>query len=210
LRPAEPVPSNSSHPEDHRAALPAWASEFRCPVVRVPVRLEIHRLGNVMAREQRRLAAILAADAALLDTATELDPNLFMGWEFRGWTALINGERRALEYFESALRLSPLDPRLFSAHSGIGNAHFLAGRYDEALAWAAKALRQYQHLPAIGVLVASQALTGRVDDARSSYEMHRHRFPGARLSNIRRWMTLRRDDDIQKFIEGFRLAGMPE
>jgi tetratricopeptide (TPR) repeat protein len=148
--------------------------------------------------------------AALLDSATELDPNLFMGWEFRGWTALINGDRSALEYFESALRLSPLDPRLFSAHSGIGNAHFLAGRYDEALAWAAKALRQYQHLPAIGVLVASQALTGRADDARASYEMYRHRFPGARLSNIRQWMTLRRDDDIQKFIEGFRLAGMPE
>ena len=118
-------------------------------------------------------------------------------------------KQNAIEYFESALRLSPLDPRLFSAHSGIANAYFIAGRYDEAIAWAAKALRQYQHLPAHWVLIASYALKGRAAQARAAYEEYKKLHPTARVSNMREWPRTT-DKVYDKYAAGFRLAGMPD
>jgi hypothetical protein len=78
------------------------------------------------------------------------------------------------------------------------------------LAWAVKALRQYQPLPALWVSMASQALTGRVDEARAVYKVYRQLHPSARIANIREGIPSRRDENIQKFVQGFRLAGMPE
>jgi hypothetical protein len=39
-----------------------------------------------------------------------------------------------------AMRLNPLDPLIFAMQTGTAAAHFLAGRYDDASAWAEKAL----------------------------------------------------------------------
>jgi len=41
----------------------------------------------------------------------------------------------AINYFKRALRLSPLDPLIFLAQSGMARAQFFTGHYDEALAW---------------------------------------------------------------------------
>lgn len=102
-------------------------------------------VGWVLAYEARRVEE----GAELLELAIELDPNLFMAWEFRGWTSLILGETKAIDYFERVMRFSPLDPRIFAAYSGIATANFLAHRHTEASMWAAKALRLHQHLPAL-------------------------------------------------------------
>ena len=42
--------------------------------------------------------------------------------------------------FAHAVRLSPLDPEMFRMQAGTALAHFFAGRFDSALAWAEKAL----------------------------------------------------------------------
>jgi tetratricopeptide (TPR) repeat protein len=149
--------------------------------------------------------------AALLDSAIELDPNLFFGWHYRGWTSSFLGERKAIEFHERALRLSPLDPKAFLAHSGIAFAHFLAGSYDEASSWAATALRQRpNHLASLVVAMASHALAGRIEEARAMSEVCRQAYPSICISSIRHLIPLRIDVDLVKFVKGFRLAGMPE
>jgi adenylate cyclase len=48
----------------------------------------------------------------------------------------------AIDQFNMALRLSPLDPRIFLAHLGLAFAHFLAGRYDDGSLCAKIAIQQ--------------------------------------------------------------------
>ena len=70
-----------------------------------------------------------------------LNPNLAEAWTFSGWVRVWLGEPEvAIEHFARAMRLSPLDPLMYLAQSGIAFAHFFAGRYDEASSWAEKAL----------------------------------------------------------------------
>ena len=75
--------------------------------------------------------------AALVSRAINLDPNLAIARYSRGGEHLFLGDvDAALEQFHVAVRLSPLDPLLFFAQTGMAYAHFMAGRYDEGSSWA--------------------------------------------------------------------------
>ena len=75
--------------------------------------------------------------AALLARAISLDPNLAAARFWNGWVQVHLGDQdAAIEQFQIGLRLSPLDPRIFVAQSGMATAHFLAGRYEDGLLWA--------------------------------------------------------------------------
>ena len=108
---------------------------------------------------------VMAEGASFIDQALEIDPNYALAWSFGGGVRLALGRfDEAIIYCERALRLSPLDPRAFTAASVMASAHFLSGRYDEAVSWAAKALRQHRgYPPALQTIVASHAMAGRVD-----------------------------------------------
>ena len=57
--------------------------------------------------------------AALLARAINLDPNLSPARTSRGWTHIYLGEcDAAIEQFQVALRLSPLDRRVYIAQTG--------------------------------------------------------------------------------------------
>ena len=130
--------------------------------------------------------------AGLLNRAVELDPNHFLAWTWGGWTNLFLG-RDAIRHFERAMRLSPVDPRIFVPQSGIAAANFVIGRYDEASSWAATALREQPNFPpALRVSMLSHALAGRIDEARQACALYRQFDPAARISSIkirdREWM----------------------
>ena len=121
------------------------------------------------------------------------------------------GERIAIKDLERALRLSPIDTTIFLAQGQMAISHYLRGRYDEATSWAATALHlRPNHLTALRVLVASHAMAGRIDAARQACVAYQQSDPTARVSNINDRLTLRRDEDIEKFKEGLRRAGLPE
>src|SRR5262249_14277305 len=64
-----------------------------------------------------------------------------------------------IERATRAVRLSPLDPFTFLAHTIIGAGHFYAGRHDEACWWAEKGLWQQPNSAAAArVAAASHAL----------------------------------------------------
>jgi tetratricopeptide (TPR) repeat protein len=73
----------------------------------------------------------------------------------------------AIQAFQRALRLSPLDPMSFYARQGIGEAHLLEGRLEEALRFSQQALseRPRDHMLKRRVC-ALLAVTGEIEQAR--------------------------------------------
>jgi len=79
---------------------------------------------------------------AYIERALALNPNFLMAWRFGGATYSMLGEHgKAIEYFERAMQLSPLDDDAFESYHGISMPCFFLGRYDQAVEWAERALR---------------------------------------------------------------------
>ena len=79
----------------------------------------------------------------LLERAIALDPNAAWAWSRLGWLENYSDQaERALEDFERALRLSPLDPMNFNNYAGMGAAHHVAQDYDKATALYRRALEE--------------------------------------------------------------------
>ena len=150
--------------------------------------------------------------AAVLDQALVLNPNLAVAWTFSGWVRIFLGEHEmALEHFARSMRLSPLDPLMYVAQNGIALAHFCTGRYDEASSWAEKALLESpNYYPALRVFAASNALAGRLEDAQKAMARLCEMDPTVRVSDLRDLILRRRPEDVTRYAEGLRKAGLPE
>jgi TolB-like protein/class 3 adenylate cyclase/Tfp pilus assembly protein PilF len=150
--------------------------------------------------------------AAFIDRALALNPNLSTAWNLSGWVRAYRGELDlSIEHHARAMRLSPLDPLLYNMHVGTAFAHFLAGRHDEATIWAKGALREQPNYPAANrILAASNALSGRMNEAREAMAHLRELDPSLRISNLAEVFPLRRPEDLAKFADGLRKAGLPE
>ena len=150
--------------------------------------------------------------AVVTDRAIDLDPNLAAGWHWSAWIRVWLGEPElALQQVERAMRLSPHDPMLSNMQACVASAHFFTGRYAEALSWADRAARDNpRHLmpPTIGA--ASNALAGRTTEAQRAVVRILQIDPSVRLSNLQEFMPLRRPEDVERFAEGLRKAGLPE
>ena len=159
-----------------------------------------------------RVVGDLDDGAVFIDRARDLNPNLAAAWLTSGWVRVYLGEPDvAVSHLMHASRLSPLDPLMFGMHAGMAFAHFFAGRYDEAAAWAEKALReQPTWVPALRTAAASHALAGRQGNAQHAMARMRQLAPEIRLSNLKGLMPLRRPEDLARFAEGLRKAGLPE
>ncbi|RXT57696.1 CadC-family transcriptional regulator [Bosea sp. Tri-44] len=149
---------------------------------------------------------------ALIDRAVLLNPNLAAAWFLGGFLRALNGEPvSALEHFEHAVRLSPLDPEIFRMQVGMALAHFFAGHFDSAVAWAEKAAGNLPSLlVAAAVMAASHALSGRANEARQAMERMHALDPSMRIAKLKDWLPIHRSEDLARFAEGLRLAGLPE
>jgi TolB-like protein/class 3 adenylate cyclase len=170
---------------------------------------------SVLARAGHALAFVVGEveeGAALLARATNLDPNLVIARYWRGWIHLWLGQiDAAIEQFQVTLRLSPLDPWIFTAHAGMACAHFLAGRNEEASSWATTAVRQQSNfLSSQRIMMACHAMSGRVEEARQACVLALQLDPTQRISGIKDRAPFRRAEDIERFAQAFRIAGMPE
>jgi TolB-like protein/class 3 adenylate cyclase/Tfp pilus assembly protein PilF len=152
------------------------------------------------------------AGAAMLDRALMLNPNITAAWTVGGWTKIYLGESgKAAEYFAHAIRLNPLDPLVARMHTGIAAAQFLAGHYKEAALSAESSLRQHPNdQPLLRVAAASHALAGQITDAKRNIARICHLDPALRLSRVAALAPCRRPEDVAKYVEGMRKAGLPE
>lgn len=149
---------------------------------------------------------------ALLDRALVLDPNLSAAWYLGGFQRISLGEHdQAIQHFARAMRLSPLDPEMVRMQAGMAMAHLLAGRLDEALAWAEKAsVTMPDFLLVVGVVAASHALAGRKDAAERALRHLRGLDPMLRIANLQDWVLLHRPEDLATLADGLRCAGLPD
>jgi TolB-like protein/Flp pilus assembly protein TadD len=159
------------------------------------------------------LAKEVEAGAAYIDRALVLNPNLAASWNASGWVRMYLGDyASAIEHFELATRLSPLDPLTYFASTGMAFAHAFAGRYDEAISWATKALHEQPNwATALRVAAMANALSDRMVEARATMACLREVDPALRLGNLD-WVAppLRRPEDRVRFIESLRKSGLPE
>lgn len=150
--------------------------------------------------------------AAFIDQALSLNPNLAWAWLFSGFVKIWIGEpEAAIERVTRAMRLSPQDFQLFNMQVANALAHFIAGRYTEALSWAERAIRGHPNYSlAAGTFAASAVLAGRLVEAEKAMTRLRQLEPQLRISDLMEVFPLRRPEDRLKWIEGLRKAGLPE
>ena len=109
------------------------------------------------------------------------------------------------------MRLSPLDPNSGGLLNGMAHAMYMTGHFEEALALTAQATQEPLIIPIARIAAASAALAGRADEARSLLERFLKLDPARRLSNLEAIIgPYRCRDDIERYKEGLRLAGLPE
>jgi TolB-like protein/class 3 adenylate cyclase/tetratricopeptide (TPR) repeat protein len=159
------------------------------------------------------LANEVETGISLIDHAILLNPNLAMAWSVSGWLRAYVGEHAdAIERFERAIRLSPLDHFAALSYVGIGFAHLFVSRYDEAASWARRAMLDRPNWAApTRVAAIAYALSGKIVEAQEAMARLRAIDPELRLSNLEKVAPpLRRAEDHALYIEGLRLAGLPE
>ncbi|HEY3029672.1 MAG TPA: hypothetical protein VGJ68_05770, partial [Bradyrhizobium sp.] len=154
----------------------------------------------------------LGAGAGLIDRALGLNSNLAEAWFCGGWVKNYLGEPKlAIERFARAMRLSPLDPWVTRMRSGTAHAHFILGRHDHAASWAAMALQDNtDYQPGLRIAAASNAMAGRLEQAHKAVARLRQLNPALRVSTLKAVLGPWRADDLARYEEGLRQAGLPE
>jgi len=155
----------------------------------------------------------LEVGAGLIDRALVLNSNLAEAWFYGGWVKNFLGEpETAIERFARAMRLSPLDPRAMSIRSGTAHAYFILGRYDEAASWAEMALQDNPDFqPSLRQAAASNAMAGRPEQAHKAMARLRQLNPALHVSTLKDVVgPYRRAEDLSRYEDGLRRAGLPE
>ena len=149
---------------------------------------------------------------ALLDRALTVNPNLAWAWHTSGLSKALIGHPEALvERATHAMRLSPQDQQTFAMKMAIGLGHYLTGHYEEAYSWAESALREQPNfVHAACATAASAAQLGRLEDAKRAITRLREINPGLRISNIRDLLNFQRAEELERWTDGLRKAGLPE
>jgi hypothetical protein len=85
------------------------------------------------------------------------------------------------------------------------------GHYDEAVSWAAIALRDDpDHHPSLRIGAASNAMAGRLEQAQEVAPRLLQLDPALRISNLKDVLGPYRRTDLSRYEEGLRKAGLPE
>jgi tetratricopeptide (TPR) repeat protein len=145
-----------------------------------------------------------------------MNPNSAQAWMASGGVRrYLPGEQdRAIADFQRAIRLSPFDPVGFEFKAGIAWAQFIAGRYEEAVDWADKALgEQPKFMPALRVKLIACGLLNRVDQAETTKRLLLMLDPEATVGKLLTITPLSRlglTDALAAYTEGLRKVSFPE
>lgn len=150
-----------------------------------------------------------AESTAEFQRALELNPNFAAAHGYLGWALAFDGQsEKAIAHLQEAIRMSPHDPQNSIFHVGIAIAHYLAGRYAEAIASCRKAFQQRSGLArGSRIYIASLAQVGQIDDARAALERMKESNPDLSIAWIEQNVPYT-SAPMGKFLEGMRKAGL--
>jgi adenylate cyclase len=146
----------------------------------------------------------------LLERALALDPNAAWAWSRLGWLENYSDRpERALENFERALRLSPLDPMNFNNYVGMGSAHEVAQDYDKATALYRRALEERPHAMWIyRNLASSLSGAGRMEEAKKAYAEMTRSYPDLTVSKFKQAMVFSAPA-LDRMADNLKKLGLP-
>jgi tetratricopeptide (TPR) repeat protein len=170
--------------------------------------LAVSRAGMVLAY----VVEDFDAGTFFIERARILNPNLSAVWHASGWLKVWIGEHdTAIEHLDRFVRISPLDPLLHSVRTGITFAHVFPGRFTEAVPFAEKALADSPNShQALRATALSCAFAGRTEQAQKAIARLLQVDPTFRVSKLLALTPLQRPQDIARYQEGMRKAGLPE
>jgi tetratricopeptide (TPR) repeat protein len=151
--------------------------------------------------------------SVLLEQALALDPNNAWAWARWGWTGVYRAQpQQALERFEKAMKLSPLDPFAFNTRMGMASALACSGRPADAVAIARDVTKRHPNVTwANRQLAAWAGMAGDLETARSAARKLLAANPDF---TIRRYLAIPAFQDNleyhERMAQGLRAAGLPE
>lgn len=150
---------------------------------------------------------------ALLEQALALDPNNSWAWGRWGWTGIYRAQPdRALQRFDKALQLSPLDPFAFNTRIGMASALAALGSPQKSVAIAKDVIKKHPEVTwAYRLLAAWAAMAGDLATARSAARKLLATNPAF---TIRQYLAIPGFQDMSEYharlAQGLREAGVPE
>jgi adenylate cyclase len=147
----------------------------------------------------------------LLQRALALDPNCAWAWSRLGWIDNYSDQpKHAIEKFERALRLSPIDPMNFNNYAGIGSAHEILQNYDEAAALYRRALEERPNARWIYRNLASTLSgAGRTEEAMMAFAQMLLSYPDLTVSKFKQAMVFS-NTTLDRMAENLRKLGLPD
>ncbi len=159
-------------------------------------------LGNILLYERRWEEAELC-----YQTAIRLNPNnadaLALLADFK---TLVGKPEQGVQCAERALRLNPHPPQCY--YWNLGFAQFANGQYDDVV----RNLRREEACRTVSrrILAAALAVLGRASEAREEARLFLSTSPHWRISKWVESQPFKNQKDAQAWIDGYRLAGLPD
>ena len=149
---------------------------------------------------------------SMTERATLSNPNLATAWFYRGTVNLYCGNyEEGIDQILQVLRMSPMDPELHQFEGFLGWGYLFLCRYEDAIKWSSRALwRRPDVTTAFRVSAAANALVGNIKEARRAVAAMLDLEPQVTVSYFRKITPYRRIEDVDRVLEGLRLAGLPE
>ena len=145
--------------------------------------------------------------------AIELNPNTFYAYHGLAFTLVLAGEEEeGIKMSIEAERVSPRDSLLWSAFVVRALACNLLERYEEAIAYADKAVQtpsSSSYWPH-ALKACALAQTGRADEARAALGRAIDEKPDLTIDYIACTLPTKHEGGLQPYLDGLRKAGLPE
>jgi adenylate cyclase len=166
-------------------------------------------LAETMLAAGYTLAHDLEAAAVHAERALVLDGGSAWAWGRSAWIKAYRGQaREAIEEFQIARSLAPVDPLKFLWSVGVASAEFQMARYDESIRWYNRAMAENPASTWTSRFLApAYVLAGRIDDGRRTIASFTTGFPDVTISTVRAglpWNALYLD----RVSEGLERLGM--
>jgi len=141
--------------------------------------------------------------------ALDLNPNFAAAHGYLGWTLSFDGQSdKAIAHSQTAVRMSPHDPQQVIFYGGMAAAHYLAGRYEEAINSAFSALRYRPTFNAARrLLISALAQAGRLDEARAELERLKSYQPDISIAWIEKNVPYT-PASMVKYLAGWHKVGL--
>jgi len=149
--------------------------------------------------------------AALVDRALAVSQNSPLIWSLSGEVRMYLGDHdTAIEHFQRAIRLNPLvDTWANWITTFMAFALFFKRRTEEALQCAEKAALTNRNPVTYRILAATRAEAGRIEAAHEAIQELLRLQPNSCLRRSRQ-SSYRRPEDLERYVEALRKAGLPE